>query len=219
MEGYLASTCRILKPMPLLSNQTHVVHIPFHFDKAAYILLIQSPGKKKYLQSVKQLSIRQQNTKFKAGTLPLYAYQKETQSVDTIDFEKLLIDEKETFEQASLIMFPTGILLLLSVEVWNLINNKKERRICDLIICKTTIETLIGSDDVRGDMFVNSPGNPFICKTINCMTISIDHVVKELYLNSQINVTSNQISISELLYEELIAKPQETNRMKTSTQL
>ncbi|CAC5372566.1 unnamed protein product [Mytilus coruscus] len=133
--------------------------------------------------------------------------QKEIKSVDTIDFEKLLIDEKETGEQASLIMFPTGTLLLLSVEVWNLINNKKERRICDLIICKTTIETPVGSDDVQGDMFVNSPGNPFICKTINCMTISIDHVVEELYLNSQIRVKSNQISISELLYEELIGKP------------
>ncbi|CAC5402287.1 unnamed protein product [Mytilus coruscus] len=129
--------------------------------------------RKKYLQSVKQLSIRQQNTKFKAGTLPLYAYQKETQSVDTIDFEKLLIDEKETGEQASLIMFPTGTLLLLSVEVWNLINNKKERRICDLIICKTTIETPVGSDDV--------------------------------------NVKSNQISIFELIYEELIGKPQDKN--------
>ncbi|CAC5420176.1 galE [Mytilus coruscus] len=137
--------------------------------------------------------------------------EKEIQSVDTIDFEKLLIDEKETGEQASLIMFPSGTLLLLSVEVWNLINNKKERRICDLIICKTTIETPVGSDDVHEDMFVNSPGNPFICKTINCMTISIDHVVKELYLNSQINVKSNQISISELLYEELIGKPQDKN--------
>ncbi|CAC5382887.1 unnamed protein product [Mytilus coruscus] len=73
--------------------------------------------RKKYLQSVKQLSIREQNTKFKAGTFPLYAYQKETQSVDTIDFEILLINEKETGEQASLIMFPTGTLLLLSVEV------------------------------------------------------------------------------------------------------
>ncbi|CAC5386480.1 unnamed protein product [Mytilus coruscus] len=60
-------------------------------------------------------------------------------------------------------------------------------------------------------MFINSPGNPFICKTINCITISIDHVVKELYLNSQINVKSNQISISELLYEELIGKPQDKN--------
>ncbi|CAC5415304.1 unnamed protein product [Mytilus coruscus] len=148
------------------------------------------------------------NTKFKAGTLPSYAYQKETQSVDTIDFEKLLIDEKETGEQASLIMFPTGTLLLLSVEVWNLINNKKERRICDFIICKTTIETPVGSDDVLGDMFANSPGNPFICKTINCITISIDHVVKEQNLNSQINVKSNQISISELLYEKLIGRPQ-----------
>ncbi|CAC5384705.1 unnamed protein product [Mytilus coruscus] len=168
--------------------------------------------RKKYLQSVKQLSIRQQNTKFKAGTLPLYAYQKETQSVDdTIDFEKLLIDEKETGEQAFLIMFPTGTLLLLSVEVWNLINDKKERRVCDFIICKTTIETPVGSDDVLGDMFVNSPGNPFICKTINCITISIDHVVKELNLNSQINVKSNQISISELLYEELIGRPQNKN--------
>ncbi|CAC5392247.1 unnamed protein product [Mytilus coruscus] len=137
--------------------------------------------------------------------------QKEIQSVDTIDCEKLLIDEKQTGEQASLIMFPTGTLLLLSVEVWNLINNKKERRICDLIICKTTIETPVGSDDVHEDMFVNSPGNPFICKTINCMTISIDHVVKELYLNSQINVKSNQINISELLYEELIGKPQDKN--------
>ncbi|CAC5382876.1 unnamed protein product [Mytilus coruscus] len=84
--------------------------------------------RKKYLQSVKQLSIRQQNIKFKAGPLPLYAYQKETQSVESIDFEKLLIDEKETGEQASLIMFPTGTLLLLSVEVWNLINNKKRKK-------------------------------------------------------------------------------------------
>ncbi|CAC5387999.1 unnamed protein product [Mytilus coruscus] len=53
--------------------------------------------RKKYLQSVKQFSIRQQNTKFKAGTLPLYAHQKETQSVDTIDFEKLLIDKKRNW--------------------------------------------------------------------------------------------------------------------------
>ncbi|CAC5408511.1 unnamed protein product [Mytilus coruscus] len=147
--------------------------------------------RKKYIQSVKQLSIRQQNTKFKAGTLPLYAHQKETQSVDTIDFYKLLIDEKET--------------------VLNLINNEKERRICDLIICKTYIEKPVKSDDICGNMFVNSPGNPFICKTIDCMTISIDHVVKELYLNSQINIKSNQISISELLYVELIGKPQDKN--------
>ncbi|CAC5412707.1 unnamed protein product [Mytilus coruscus] len=98
--------------------------------------------RKKYLQRVKQLSIRQQNTKFKAGTLPFYAYQKETQSVDTIDFEKLLIDEKETGQQASLIMFPTGTLLLLFVEI---------------------------------------------------------------------NVKSNQISISELLYEELFGKLKDKN--------
>ncbi|CAC5396915.1 UBC [Mytilus coruscus] len=115
-------------------------------------------------------------------------------------------------------MFPTGTLLLLSIEVWNLINNKKERRICDLIICKTTIETPVGSDYVQGDMFENSPGNPCICKTINCMTISIDHVVKELYLNSQINVKSNQIFFTRNLLENPRTKTAvETNRMKTST--
>lgn len=33
MEGYLTSTCRLLKAMSLLSNQTHVVHIKFYFGR------------------------------------------------------------------------------------------------------------------------------------------------------------------------------------------
>lgn len=78
-------------------------------------------------------------------------------------------------------MLQTGILLLLSVEVWNLMNNKNKKRTCYLMICKTTIETPVGSENVPGYMFVHvkSPGNPFILQTINWMIIIIYHEVKE----------------------------------------
>ncbi|CAC5364906.1 unnamed protein product [Mytilus coruscus] len=118
---------------------TSLVDILNNFPNFTARKLAQITGKEEISAKLKTILYQTTDTKFKAGTLPLYAYLKETQSVetDTIDFEKLLIDEKEIGEQASNIIFPTGTLLLLSVEVWNLIN-KKERRICDIIIFYTT---------------------------------------------------------------------------------
>ncbi|CAC5406658.1 unnamed protein product [Mytilus coruscus] len=78
-----------------------------------------------------------------------------------------------------------------------------------LYVCDSDESSVLMVTPTKGMVkFLTAVGDLYDC--LMCIQ-NIDHMVKELYLNSQINVKSNQISISELLYEELIGKPQDKN--------
>ncbi len=68
-----------------------------------------SDYKKSYLQRVRQLSIRQQSTKSKARTLPLYAYTKPAPEAQDVNLRDILTGKREvSVTESRLMLFSIG---------------------------------------------------------------------------------------------------------------
>ena len=77
-------------------------------------LLILRDYKAKYLQGVRQNSIRNTNTKRKAGTLPLYAYQSENPEASPLNFNDMLTNDFLESSSQNAVIYKSGSIFLIN---------------------------------------------------------------------------------------------------------
>ena len=82
-----------------------------------------SDYRKLYVQGLRQLSIRQQNIKFKAGTLSHFAYRPPNPSSQNVNFMELLTGADETQRTKEAIIFSLGTFVLICQKVQELLQD------------------------------------------------------------------------------------------------
>ena len=148
--------------------------------------------RKSFVQSVRQITIRQQNTKSKCGTLPLYVYGADNVPVSDINFMDLF---KGSVTSEPLDVAPGTDLPLIFLK----------DSICVLTVGEDIKLALLEEDIIQGQEMVKVQifeleSNPMIASFSCAKKIECSALGQSL----SIEVSGNQITLTERVYEDLI---------------
>ncbi len=156
--------------------------------------------KKQYLQSVRQLSIRQQNTKSKAGTLPLYAYQTARTDKQHIYLLEALTGVSVPEPDNCATVMENGCALLLSEVGKYLPTSLKAGSIIIGVLMAPYLE---GDKTVIASVYANDGPCPLTLTSCGKHTVPVSDIHRELSgITFQENITI--CTITESQYEELL---------------
>ncbi len=127
------------------------------------------------LAGVRQLSIRQQNTKHKAATLPLYIYKKDSNHGQEINLFESLVGTAElpSDDQPVVIIMNKGSFVLLQNYVQQLTEHKVPPGAVN-IIGKLHKDYQDGDVSITADVYINSSPFPLMFRMIESNMIIPD---------------------------------------------
>ena len=142
-----------------------------------------------YLQSVKQMTIRNQTTKDKSNTLPLYAYKSEAPKPTILNVKDLLFSDNEKRQQKeSKVMIERGALFYLTGE--------------SMLIGIVIKDVLESEDLVKLKVFVHDHNNILIFKFYEERIVKTNDLSNRLEL-SEDDLDSKEFQLTEKEYEQI----------------
>ena len=142
-----------------------------------------------YLQSVKQMTIRNQTTKDKSNILPLYAYESETPKPTILNIKDLLFSDNEKRQQKkSKVMIERGALFYLTGE--------------SMLIGIVIKDVLESEDLVKLKVCVHDDNNVLIFKFYEERIVKTKDLSNRLEL-SEGDLDSEEFQLTEKEYEQI----------------
>ena len=144
--------------------------------------------KARYLQGVRQNSVRNQNTKHRPGTLSYYAYNSAPPEPTPIDLSSLLSHDntsipEESTNESDKLYSPTSTLLIVS-------------DLSEVVLAKPLADVHDG-EDFSADIYINNHDHPLELTKYGTISIRTEDIIRE------VNITCLQ-ELSDSEYSNLI---------------